>query len=60
MNMEQMREYDIILNAHDNEWDMYNWLVGKDVSSNAPPSDECDPFPQMSSLSAGARILVGL
>lgn len=25
----QLEEYDIILNEHDNEWDMYAWMVGK-------------------------------
>lgn len=25
----ELREYDVILNEHDNEWDMYLWLVGK-------------------------------
>eukprot|EP00040_Diaphanoeca_grandis_P025307 m.139977 g.139977 ORF g.139977 m.139977 type:complete len:169 (-) comp30093_c0_seq5:128-634(-) len=25
---EQLHEYDVILNDHDNEWDMYHWMVG--------------------------------
>lgn len=25
----RLEEYDIILNEHDNEWDMYAWMVGK-------------------------------
>ena len=25
----ELREYDVILNDHDNEWDMYAWMVGK-------------------------------
>jgi hypothetical protein len=32
MNLEQLREYDVILNAHSNEWEMYKWLVGVTVS----------------------------
>eukprot|EP00038_Savillea_parva_P005873 m.160400 g.160400 ORF g.160400 m.160400 type:complete len:163 (-) comp11942_c0_seq1:1149-1637(-) len=26
----ELREYDVILNDHGNEWDMYKWLVGKE------------------------------
>lgn len=25
----ELKEYDMILNEHDNEWDMYAWMVGK-------------------------------
>lgn len=27
MTEADLKEYDIILNDHDNEWDMYNWCV---------------------------------
>jgi len=29
MSGAQLLELDTILNQHDNEWDMYNWLVGR-------------------------------
>ena len=29
MNRAELEEYDGILNEHDNEWDMYKWMVGK-------------------------------
>jgi len=28
-NEEELQQYDIILNEHDNEWDMYAWMVGR-------------------------------
>eukprot|EP00045_Choanoeca_perplexa_P012324 m.133976 g.133976 ORF g.133976 m.133976 type:complete len:166 (-) comp15966_c0_seq1:2786-3283(-) len=30
LNRTQLEELDIIFNEHDNEWDMFNWLTGKD------------------------------
>jgi hypothetical protein len=30
--MAELKQLDIIFNDHDNEWEMYNWLVGKEVS----------------------------
>lgn len=32
MPMAELKQLDIIFNDHDNEWEMYNWLVGKEVS----------------------------
>ena len=29
MSRGELEEYDGILNEHDNEWDMYKWMVGK-------------------------------
>lgn len=26
--LEQLEDYDVILNDHDNEWDMYFWMIG--------------------------------
>lgn len=34
MSLEELCEYDIILNEHDNEWDMFKWLTGKEVGYN--------------------------
>jgi len=37
----RLEEYDVILNDHDNEWDMYFWMIGNKVrpiiSPMAPP-----------------------
>ena len=33
LGRKQMEELDIIFNEHDNEWDMFNWLTGKEVCS---------------------------
>ncbi|EGD73432.1 hypothetical protein PTSG_05135 [Salpingoeca rosetta] len=30
MTEQQLEEYDSILNDHDNEWDMFKWLTGKE------------------------------
>eukprot|EP00729_Bicosta_minor_P011404 gene11404-19558_t len=31
-DFETLKEYDVILNEHDNEWDMYNWMVGNEAA----------------------------
>ena len=31
MNLDELKQLDVIFNDHDNEWEMYNWLVGKEV-----------------------------
>lgn len=31
MDADELAQLDVIFNEHDNEWDMFNWLTGKEV-----------------------------
>lgn len=61
MSETELRELDIILNQHDNEWDMYKWLVGQEVRKERIGTHKTlvFDFSLISSVSQFARLSAG-
>ncbi len=51
----ELVQLDVILNDHDNEWDMYNWLVGREVRTKCPIFFTASQA-RIPSQTAGARL----